>query len=56
MIKSKTSFDIKIQSDKWKKPLILNMEKNQNILILIIKCAEELKCKPEQIKLKCVLL
>ena len=42
---------LKIQSDKWKKPLELNIAKDQKMKVLIIKCSEELKCSAGKLKL-----
>lgn len=43
--------DLKVQSDRWKKPLEVQIGKDQKMMIVVIKCAEELKCKPGDIKL-----
>lgn len=42
---------LKVQSDRWKKPLEVQIDKEQKMMIVVIKCAEELKCKPADIKL-----
>ncbi|EAT34198.1 AAEL013540-PA [Aedes aegypti] len=42
---------LKVQSDRWKKPLEVKIRKDNKMMILIIKCAEELKCQPGDIKL-----
>lgn len=43
--------NLKVQSDRWKKPLEVQIGKDQRMMIVVIKCAEELKCKPGDIKL-----
>ncbi|XP_058121699.1 uncharacterized protein LOC131263511 [Anopheles coustani] len=45
------SISLKVQLANRKAPLRLQMDKNQTMIVLVIKCAEELKCKPEDIKL-----
>ncbi|KAL9891804.1 DNA repair protein Rad60 [Glossina fuscipes fuscipes] len=42
---------LKIQSDKWKKPLEINIPKEGKFLILYIKCEEELRLRRDQLKL-----
>uniref|UniRef100_A0A1A9ZW39 Ubiquitin-like domain-containing protein n=1 Tax=Glossina pallidipes TaxID=7398 RepID=A0A1A9ZW39_GLOPL len=42
---------LKIQSDKWKKPLEINIPKTGKFLILYIKCEEELSLRRDQLKL-----
>lgn len=44
--------NIKIQSQSFKKPLSMKIMKNEPMKIVIIKLAEELKCKPEKIHFK----
>ncbi|EDX14035.1 uncharacterized protein CG4449 isoform X2 [Drosophila simulans] len=44
-------FQVKVQADKWKYPLVIPMKKTDNFKILFIKCAEELNCDPRSIKL-----
>ncbi|XP_058449122.1 DNA repair protein Rad60 [Malaya genurostris] len=48
---SKNSITLKLQSDKWKQPLHVQVEKTQKMSIVAIKAAEELKCKPAEIRL-----
>ncbi|XP_035784274.1 uncharacterized protein CG4449-like isoform X2 [Anopheles albimanus] len=42
---------LKLQLEKRKKPLQIRIEKAQSMAVVIVKCAEELKCKPEKIRL-----
>ena len=49
--KDDNEITLKVQSDRWKKPLEVPMRKDNKMMILIIKCAEELKCQPGDIKL-----
>lgn len=49
--KLKNIIQLKIQSDKFKKPLLIDIGKDQSMRALIVKCSEELKCKPESITL-----
>ncbi|XP_055616262.1 DNA repair protein Rad60 isoform X2 [Toxorhynchites rutilus septentrionalis] len=42
---------LKVQSERWRQPLEVPIEKHQKMRIVVIKCAEELKCNPGQIKL-----
>ncbi|XP_050092066.1 uncharacterized protein LOC126575420 [Anopheles aquasalis] len=42
---------LKLQLEKRKKPLQIRIEKTQSMAVVIVKCAEELKCKPEKIRL-----
>uniref|UniRef100_A0A182KEA1 Ubiquitin-like domain-containing protein n=1 Tax=Anopheles christyi TaxID=43041 RepID=A0A182KEA1_9DIPT len=42
---------LKIQMENRKQPLRLQIEKNQTMSVLVIKCAEELKCEPKAIRL-----
>lgn len=44
-------FQVKVQADKWKHPLVIPMKKTDNFKIIFIKCAEELNCDPRTIKL-----
>lgn len=44
--------EIKIQSDKFKKPLIIIVNKNESFKVATIKCAEEIGVKPETIQFK----
>ncbi|XP_030238465.1 uncharacterized protein CG4449 isoform X2 [Drosophila navojoa] len=44
-------FQLKIQSDKWKQPLIIPMKKTETFKILYIKCAEHLECDVQDFKL-----
>ena len=43
---------LKIQSDKWKRPLQIDLLKTDKFRILYIKCAEELKVNHDQLKLR----
>jgi uncharacterized protein YehS (DUF1456 family) len=43
---------IKIQIESRKKPLMLDVEKTQPMKMAFIKLSEELKCGPEQIRLR----
>ncbi|XP_058811615.1 uncharacterized protein LOC131676546 [Topomyia yanbarensis] len=45
------SITLKVQSDRWKQPLQVLVEKTQKMAVVAIKAAEELKCKPAEIKL-----
>lgn len=49
--KLKNIIQLKIQSDKFKKPLLMDIGRDQSMRTLIVKCSEELKCKPETITL-----
>ncbi|XP_013100989.2 uncharacterized protein LOC106082803 [Stomoxys calcitrans] len=42
---------VKVQSDKWKRPLQIDLLKTDKFRILYIKCSEELKVGIEQLKL-----
>uniref|UniRef100_A0A4Y0BG65 Ubiquitin-like domain-containing protein n=1 Tax=Anopheles funestus TaxID=62324 RepID=A0A4Y0BG65_ANOFN len=42
---------LKIQMETRKKPLRLQIDKHQTMSVLVIKCAEELKCEPKDIKM-----
>lgn len=44
-------FQLKVQGDKWKKPLIIVMKKTETFKILAIKCAEEMECDVQDFKL-----
>lgn len=44
-------FQLKVQADKWKKPLIISMKKTETFKILYIKCAEEIDCDVKDVKL-----
>ncbi|KRG02080.1 uncharacterized protein CG4449 isoform X2 [Drosophila mojavensis] len=44
-------FQLKIQNDKWKEPLIIPMKKTETFKILYIKCAEHLECDVQDFKL-----
>lgn len=43
---------LKIQSDKWKRPLQIDLMKTDKFRILYIKCAEELKVPLDHLKLR----
>lgn len=49
--KKTRKFHLKVQGDKWKKPLIISMKKTETFKILYIKCAEELQCDVMDVKL-----
>lgn len=49
--KKSRKFQLKVQADKWKKPLIISMKKTEPFKILYIKCAEELECDVKDVKL-----
>lgn len=49
--KKTRKFQLKVQADKWKKPLIISMKKTEPFKILYIKCAEELECDVKDVKL-----
>ncbi|XP_049544527.1 uncharacterized protein LOC125956557 [Anopheles darlingi] len=42
---------LKLQLEKRKEPLQIRIEKTQTMAVVIVKCAEELKCKPTKIRL-----
>ncbi|XP_023169199.2 uncharacterized protein CG4449 [Drosophila hydei] len=44
-------FQLKIQNDKWKQPLIIPMKKTETFKMLYIKCAEEMECDVKDFKL-----
>ncbi|XP_043653216.1 uncharacterized protein CG4449 [Drosophila teissieri] len=44
-------FQVKVQADKWKNPLVMPMKKKDTFKMLYIKCAEELNCDARLIKL-----
>lgn len=44
--------NVKIQSQSFKKPLLMKIMKNEPFKIVFIKLAEELKCQPGKISLK----
>uniref|UniRef100_A0AAG5D121 Rad60/SUMO-like domain-containing protein n=1 Tax=Anopheles atroparvus TaxID=41427 RepID=A0AAG5D121_ANOAO len=48
---SNNILSLKVQLADRKVPLRLQMDKHQTMIVLVIKCAEELKCNPEEIKL-----
>lgn len=43
---------VKVQSDKWKRPLQIDIKKTDLFRILYIKCAEELNITTEKISLR----
>ncbi|XP_053664318.1 uncharacterized protein CG4449 [Anopheles marshallii] len=45
------TISLKIQMETRKQPLRLQIDKQQTMSVLVIKCAEELKCAPKDIKL-----
>ncbi|XP_052860790.1 uncharacterized protein CG4449 [Anopheles cruzii] len=42
---------LKVQLEKRKEPLRLQINKQQKMAVLVVKCAEELKCEPAKIRL-----
>ncbi|ALC46382.1 CG4449, partial [Drosophila busckii] len=50
MIKPKR-FQLKVQGDKWKRPLIIKMKPSETFKILYIKCSEEINCDVHDFKL-----
>lgn len=48
---NKNLIKLKIQSDRWKHPLEVQIEKDRKMKLVVIKCAEQLKCAPGEIKL-----
>ncbi|XP_016959764.1 uncharacterized protein CG4449 [Drosophila biarmipes] len=44
-------FQVKVQADKWKQPMVMPMKKKYTFKMLYIKCAEELNCDARHIKL-----
>ncbi|XP_017015218.2 DNA repair protein Rad60 [Drosophila takahashii] len=44
-------FQVKVQADKWKQPMVMPMKKKDTFKMLYIKCAEELNCDARHIKL-----
>lgn len=49
---SKTAIELKIQSAVWKKPIFIHIEPKQKMKILVILCAEKLKCSPNTLQFK----
>lgn len=51
-VKDLNNTEVKIQSDRWKKPMMFTIKKNQPFKVLCIKLAEELKASsPKDFKL-----
>lgn len=50
--KSANSIELKIQSQLWKQPIVLSIEKTEKMKVLVYKLAEELKCSSNSIKLR----
>ncbi|XP_055545448.1 uncharacterized protein LOC129730272 [Wyeomyia smithii] len=48
---STNTITLKVQSDRWKTPLQIAVGAEQTMKIVLIKCAEELKCAAGEIKL-----
>ncbi|KAH8381524.1 hypothetical protein KR093_007442 [Drosophila rubida] len=44
-------FQLKVQGDRWKRPLIIHLNKSDSFKILYIKCAEEMECSVEDFSL-----
>lgn len=53
--RNSNKISIKIQSDKWKRPLQMDIQKTDKFRILYIKCSEELNVAIDDIKLRYVL-
>ncbi|XP_030370809.1 uncharacterized protein CG4449 [Scaptodrosophila lebanonensis] len=51
LLRKPKNFQLKVQADEWKKPLIIPLDKSETFKILYIKCAEELNCKVQEIRL-----
>ncbi|KAH8335615.1 hypothetical protein KR074_007142 [Drosophila pseudoananassae] len=51
LIKKPRKFQVKVQSDKWKHPMVMVMKKSDLFKILYIKCAEELNISARLITL-----
>ncbi|KAL5286446.1 NFATC2IP family protein [Megaselia abdita] len=52
-VKDLNDLDVKIQSDRWKKPMMFTIKKNQPFKVLCIKLTEELKASsPNDFKLR----
>lgn len=49
---SKTSIELKIQSAIWKRPIHIRIEPTQKMKILVILCAEQLKCPAKTLLFK----
>lgn len=49
---SRTSIELKIQSAIWKKPIHIRIEPTQQMKVLVILCAEQLKCQPKTLQFK----
>ncbi|XP_039445413.1 uncharacterized protein LOC120425087 [Culex pipiens pallens] len=50
-VANKNLIKLKVQSDRWKHPLEVQIEKDRKMKLVVIKCAEQLKCAPGEIKL-----
>lgn len=44
--------ELKIQSSLWKRPMMIALGKGDALRLLVIKCAEELKCDASKVKLR----
>ncbi|EDV42505.1 uncharacterized protein Dana_GF18021 [Drosophila ananassae] len=51
LIKKPRKFQVKVQSDKWKHPMVMVMKKTDPFKILYIKCAEELNISARLVSL-----
>ncbi|KAH8236479.1 hypothetical protein KR026_003036 [Drosophila bipectinata] len=51
LIKKPRKFQVKVQSNKWKHPIVMVMKKTDSFKILYIKCAEELNLSARLISL-----
>ncbi|XP_059621565.1 uncharacterized protein LOC132265097 [Phlebotomus argentipes] len=50
--KLRAGIELKIQSDRWKRPIIITAGKQDTVQELLKKCAEELKCSTDEIFLR----
>lgn len=49
---STSTIELKIQSSLWKRPLMMSMDPTKRMMVLVIKCAQHLNCKPERLRLR----
>lgn len=49
---SSTAIELKIQSSLWKRPLTVSMEPTKKMMVLVILCAQQLKCEPGRLRLR----
>lgn len=50
--KNSDEIEVKFQSNKFKKPIIIMAKRKESFKVALIKCAEELNTKPNNIQLK----